>query len=155
MYRGNGRGGFITGQREQIGTGWSSLGALALVWDAPRAPAPVPAPAVPPTAAIPQGTAKLKFTKSCTRPGGRLKVRVRIRRRAGRVPPRVLFVVFSVKRGAKRVDHRRPFVVRLRMHQCAGKQGRVYARVYYRRAGSRKLRHKTVSKRFRMCRVVR
>jgi hypothetical protein len=155
LYRGNGRGGFITGQREQIGTGWSSLGALTLVWDAPRAPAPAPAPAAPPTAAIPQGTAKLKFTKGCTRPGGRLKVRVRIRRRAGRVPPRVLFVVFSIKRGAKRVDHRRPFVVRLRMHQRAGRTGRVYARVYYRRAGSRKLRHKTVSKRFRMCRMVR
>ena len=37
MYRGNGRGGFITGQREQIGSGWSSLGALTLVWDAPAA----------------------------------------------------------------------------------------------------------------------
>ena len=36
MYRGNGRGGFITGQREQIGSGWSSLGALTLVWDVPR-----------------------------------------------------------------------------------------------------------------------
>ena len=152
MYRGNGRGGFITGQRQKIGSGWSSLGALTLVWDAPR---PAPVPAAPPTAALPQGSAKLKFTKGCTRPGGRLKVRVRIRRRAGRVPPRVLFVVFSVKRGAKRVDHRRPFVVRLRMNQPAGKKGRVFARVYYRRSGSKKLRHKTVSKRFKMCRVVR
>jgi hypothetical protein len=152
MYRGNDRGGFVTGQRELIGSGWSSLGALTLVWDPLRPPAP--APAAPPTAAIPQGSAKLRFTKSCTRPGGRLKVRVRIRRRAGRVPPRVLFVVFSVKRGAKRVDHRRPFVVRLRMNQRAGAKGRVYARVYYRRSGSRKLRHKTVSKRFKMCRVV-
>jgi hypothetical protein len=32
----------------------------------------------------------------------------------------VFFVVFSGKRGAKRVDHRRPFVVRLRMNQRAG-----------------------------------
>jgi hypothetical protein len=153
MYRGNGRGGFTTGQRERIGTGWGSLGGLLLSWDFVRAAAP--APAAPPVAAIPQGSARIRFTKGCTRPGGRLKVRVRIRRRAGRVPPRVLFVVFSVKRGAKRVDHRRPFVVRLRMHQRAGKKGRVYARVYYRRAGSKKLRHKTVSKRFKMCRVVR
>ena len=60
-----------------------------------------------------------------------------------------------MKRGAKRVDHRRPFVVRLRMNQPAGKRGRVYARVYYRRGSSGKLRHKTVSKRFKMCRVVR
>ena len=93
MYRGNGRGGFVTGQREQIGSGWSSLSALMLVWDPPaRDPRPPPAP---PTATIPQGSAQLKFTKGCTRPGGRLKVRVRIRRRAGRAPPRVLFVVFS------------------------------------------------------------
>jgi hypothetical protein len=153
MYRGSGRGGFVTGQREQIGSGWSSLGALTLVWDRP--PPVAPTPPAPPTAVIPQGSAKLRFTTGCTRPGARLKVRVRIRRRAGRVPPRVLFVVFSVKRGAKRVDHRRPFVVRLRMNQPAGKRGRVYARVYYRRGTSGKLRHKTVSKRFKMCRVVR
>jgi hypothetical protein len=155
MYRGNGRGGFITGQREKIGSGWNSLSFLTLVWDPPRPAAPTPAPAAPPTASIPDGSAKIRFTKGCTRPGGRLKVRMRIRRRAGRTPPRVLFVVFSVRHGAKRVDHRRPFVVRLRMNQRAGKKGRVYARVYYRRAGSKKLRHKTVSKRFKMCRVVR
>jgi FG-GAP-like repeat/Tachylectin len=155
MYRGDGHGGFITGQREQIGTGWGSLSYLTLVWDPPRPAAPAPAPVAPPTASIPDGSAKIRFTKGCTRPGGRLKVRMRIRRRAGRTPPRVLFVVFSVKHGAKRVDHRRPFVVRLRMNQPAGKKGRVYARVYYRRPGSKKLRHKTVSKRFKMCRVVR
>ena len=154
MYRGNGSGGFVTGQAERIGSGWSSLGGLMLVWDFVPPPAPAPAPAAPPVVTIPQGSAKIKFTKGCTRPGGRLKVRLNIRRRAGRTPPRVLFVVFSVRRGAKRVDHRRPFVVRLRMNHPAGKKGRVYARAYYRRSGSRKLRHKTVSKRFKMCRVV-
>ena len=41
MYRGNGRGGFVTGQREQIGSGWSSLSALTLVWD------PIPPPRTP------------------------------------------------------------------------------------------------------------
>ncbi len=151
MYRGNGRGGFVTGQREQIGTGWNSLSALTLVWDPiPPAPRPAPPPA-PPAAAIPDGSARIKVTRGCTRPGGRLKVRVRIRRRAGRTPPRVLFVVFFVRGGSKRVDHRRPFVVRLRMNQAAGKRGRVRARVYFRRSGSKKLRSKTVSKRFRMC----
>jgi hypothetical protein len=155
MYRGNGRGGFVTGQREQIGSGWNSLSALTLVWDPiAAAPAPTPAPA-PPSAAIPDGTARLNVTRGCTRPGGRLKVRVRIRRRAGRTPPRVLFVVFFVRGGSKRVDHRRPFVVRLRMNQPAGKRGRVRARVYYRRAGSRKLRNKTVSRKFKMCGLAR
>jgi hypothetical protein len=154
MYRGNGRGGFVTGQREQIGTGWSSLSALTLVWDPiHRPPAPPPPPA-PPAASIPDGSARIRVTKGCTRPGGRLKVRVRIRRRAGRTPPRVLFVVFSVRKGAKRVDHRRPFVVQLRMNQRPGRRGRVRARVYYRRAGSRALRSKTVSKPFKMCKRV-
>ncbi|MEO8689098.1 MAG: VCBS repeat-containing protein [Solirubrobacteraceae bacterium] len=155
MYRGNGHGGFITGQRERIGSGWSSLSGLMLLWDPSPPAAPAPGPVAPPTTAIPDGSAKIRFTKGCTRPGGRLKIRMRIRRRAGRTPPRVLFVVFSVRHGAKRVDHRRPFVVRLRMNQPAGKKGRVYARVYYRRSGSRKLRHKTVSKRFKMCRLAR
>ena len=67
----------------------------------------------------------------------------------------MLFVVFFVRHGSRRVDHRRPFVVRLRMNQRAGKRGRVYARVFYRRSGSRKLRHKTVSRKFKMCRLAR
>jgi hypothetical protein len=76
---------------------------------------------------------------------------MRIRRHAGRRPARVLFVVFFVRQGSRRVDHR-PFVVRLRMNQRPGKRGRVYAHVFYRRSGSRKLRHKTVSRKFKMCR---
>jgi hypothetical protein len=47
MYRGNGAGGFVTGQRELIGGGWSSLGALTLVWDPPARPPP-PRPLRPP-----------------------------------------------------------------------------------------------------------
>ncbi len=156
VYRGNGRGGFVTGQREQIGSGWSSLGSLLLAWDPPRAaPPPPPAPAAPPSVPLTNGSAKLYAGKHCTRPGGRLKVRMRIRQRAGRSPARVLFVVFFVRHGARRVDHRRPFVVRLRMHQRAGRRGRVYARVFYRRSDSRKLRHKTVSRKFKMCRLAR
>ena len=38
MYRGNGRGGFVTGQREQIGSGWNSLSALTL--SGTRSPGP-------------------------------------------------------------------------------------------------------------------
>jgi hypothetical protein len=37
------------------------------------------------------------------------------------------------------------------MNRPAGERGRVSARVYFRRAGSRKTRHKTVSRRFVMC----
>jgi Tachylectin/FG-GAP-like repeat len=155
MYRGNGKGGFITGQREQIGSGWNSLSSLMLVWDRPRAAPLPPPPATPPSVPLKDGSAKLYVGKHCTRPGHRLKVRMRIRHRAGRQPPRVLFTVFFVRHGARRVDHRRPFVVRLRMNQPAGKKGRVYARVFYRRTGSKKLRHKTVSRKFKMCRLAR
>ncbi|MEA2245144.1 MAG: serine protease, partial [Solirubrobacteraceae bacterium] len=158
VYRGNGGGGFITGQREQIGSGWGSLGSPLLAWDPPR-PAPPPPPAAPaaapPGVPLTNGNAKLYAGKHCTRPGGRLKVRMRIRRRAGRSPAHVLFVVFYVRHGSRRVDHRRPFVVRLRMNQPAGRRGRVYARVVYRRSGSRKVRRKTVSRKFKMCRLAR
>jgi heme oxygenase len=155
VYRGNGRGGFVTGQRERIGSGWGSLGALTLVWDPRPAAPPPPPPPAPPSVPLTNGTAKLYAGKHCTRPGGRLKVRMRIRRHAGRRPARVLFVVFFVRHGSRRVDHRRPFVVRLRMNQRPGKRGRVYARVFYRRSGSRTLRHKTVSRKFKMCRLTR
>ena len=80
---------------------------------------------------------------------------LRFRRRAGRSRPRVRKVVFFVRHGARRVDRRRPFVARLRMNQPPGQRGRVYARAFYRRAGSAKLHRKTVSKRFKMCRLAR
>ena len=51
----------------------------------------------------------------------------------------------------RRVDRRRPYVVRLRLRRPAGSEGRVYARVFFRRPGTRKLRHKTVARRFVMC----
>ncbi len=59
--------------------------------------------------------------------------------------------MFFVRNGPRRTDRKRPYVVRLRMHRPAGQRGRVYARVYFRRAGEKKLRHKTVSRRFVMC----
>jgi hypothetical protein len=78
-------------------------------------------------------------------------VSLKIRKRAGTPRPRVRRVVFFVKRGPRRVDRRRPYVRRLRLDRPAGAQGRVYARAFYTRKGSKKLRRKTVSKRFVMC----
>ena len=60
-------------------------------------------------------------------------------------------VVFFVRRGPRRIDRRPPFSRRLRMPFEAGKTGRVYARATFTRKGSRKLRRKTVSRRFAMC----
>jgi hypothetical protein len=148
LYRGNGASGWVTGVGEEIGSGWGSLAyvTLAAQW---RPPPPPPAP---PSAPVPDGRVRLSAGIRCTPPGGKLRVSLRVRRRAGRPAPRVRKVVFFTRGGARRTDRRRPYVVRLRVNRPAGAAGRVYARVTYRREGSRRLRHKTVSRRFVMCR---
>jgi hypothetical protein len=60
-------------------------------------------------------------------------------------------VVFFVRNGPRRVDRHAPYRAHLRLHRDAGSRGRVYARAYYTRKGSRKLRHRTVSRPFVMC----
>jgi hypothetical protein len=148
LYRGNGAGGWITGSAEPVGSGWTGFNHVVLVPTTPPAPPPPP---VPPAAPLPDGSVSLTAGLRCTPPGGRLRVSLSVRRRAGRPAPRVSRVVFFVRNGPRRVDRRRPYVVRLRMQRPAGQRGRVYARVYYRRAGSAKLHRKTVSRRFVMC----
>jgi hypothetical protein len=157
LYRGDGAGGFLQPIHEQIGSGWSSLSLLTLApsspppasTPAPPAPAPEPGPA--PAAPVPNGNVTLDAGIRCTPPGGLLRVSVKIRKRAGRPAPRVQRIVFYVRKGPRRTDHHRPYAVHLRMHQAAGAKGRVYARVYFRRAGTKKLHTKTVSRRFVMC----
>ena len=100
---------------------------------------------------MPDGNVLMTAGIRCTPPGGRLRVSLKVRRRAGRPAPRVQRIVFFVRDGPRRTDRRRPYSVRLRMHRPAGQRGRVYARVDYRRAGSKKLRAKTVSRRYVMC----
>jgi FG-GAP-like repeat len=148
LYRGNGAGGWVTGAGEQIGSGWGPLGlvTLAAQWRPP------PPPPTPPSAPVPDGRVRLSAGIGCTPPGGRLRVSLRVRRRPGRPAPRVRKVVFFTRGGARKTDRRRPYVVRLPVNRPAGATGRVYARVTYRREGSRRLRHKTVSRRFVMCR---
>ena len=153
MYRGNGAGGWITGQGEPIGSGWNELQRRSRSSPRHRRP-PRPrrrAPSLAPAAPLPDGNVSLTAGLRCTPPGGRLRVSLRVRRRADRPAPRVQRVVFFVRNGPRRTDRRRPYVVRLRMNRPAGQRGRVYARVYYRRAGTEKLSTKTVSRRFVMC----
>jgi hypothetical protein len=78
-------------------------------------------------------------------------VSLKIRKRAGRPAPRVRRVVFFVKHGPRRVDRRRPWLRRLVLNRPAGSTGRVFARAFYTRKGSKRVRRKTVSKRFAMC----
>ena len=148
MYRGDGDGGFVTGSAEQVGSGWQSLGGLMLSWDPPTPPAPPPPPPPP---APRDGSVRLQAGIRCTPPGGRLKVNLKVRKRSGKRAPRVRRVVFYIRGGARKVDRKRPYVARLRVRRPAGSRGRVYARVVFTRPGSKKLRRKTVSRRFVMC----
>ena len=146
LYRGNGAGGWITGSGEPIGEGWSSLSALTLI------PGAAPAAASPrPAAPVPGGQVQVKSGKHCTLPGAKMRVSVHVRRIRGRAAPHVRLIVFYVPGGSRRVDHHPPYVVHLRMNLPAGDRGHVYARVYYTRGGSHRLRHRTVSRRFRIC----
>ena len=120
-------------------TGWVDWGRVA----PPPPPAPPPAPR--------DGSVRIRTGIRCTPPGGRLKVSLKIRKRAGAPAPRVRRVVFFVKHGPRRTDHRRPWVKRLRLNRPAGSRGRVYARAVYTRKGSPRLHRKTVSKRYVMC----
>ena len=135
------RGAGIAMKEWRAGSGWTGWIDFGVV-------APPPPPAPPPPA---DGSVELTTGVRCTPPGGRLRVSLKIRKRAGTPRPRVRRVVFFVKRGPRRVDRRRPYVRRLRLDRPAGAQGRVYARAFYTRKGSKKLRRKTVSKRFVMC----
>jgi hypothetical protein len=146
LYRGNGSGGFA-GPAQQVGAGWSTLGPIMLFSDPP----PPPPPAAPPSAPVPDGRVKLTAGIRCTPPNGRLKVSLRIRKRHGHARPRVSRVVFFVHNGPKRVDRKPPYVAHLKLKRAAGSRGRVYARVVYRRKGSKKLHRKTVSRRFVIC----
>jgi len=148
MYRGDGDGGFVTGSAEQVGSGWQSLGGLMLSWDPP---APPPPPPPPPAPSPPDGSVRLQAGIRCTPPGGKLRVNLKVRKRSGRKAPRVRKVVFYIRGGARKTDRKRPYVVKLRVRRPAGSHGRVYARVVFTRAGSKKLRRKTVSRRFAMC----
>jgi hypothetical protein len=148
MYRGNGAGGWVTGTAERIGAGWAPLRGLTLAahWKPP------PPPPAPPSAPVPDGSVQLAAGIRCVPPGGRLRVSLRVRPRPGRPSPRVLRVVFFTRDGVRRTDRRRPYVARLPVSRPAGERGRVFARVVYRRGGSKRLHRKTVSRRFVMCR---
>jgi FG-GAP-like repeat/Tachylectin len=147
MYRGNGTGGFIA-PYPAVGSGWQSLTYITLVGQGRPAPPPPPPP--PPTP-LPDGKLTLNAGDHCTPPGGRLHVQLKIRKRKGNKRPRVVRVVFFVRHGPRKVDRKKPYEVRLRLRRPAGSKGRVYARVFFKRKGTKKLRHKTVARRYVMC----
>jgi hypothetical protein len=140
LYRGNGSGGFVA-PYPAIGAGWQSLSFLTLVGQ-PRRPPPAP---------VPDGSVTINAGDRCTPPGGRVRVTLKIRKRKGHKRPRVVKVVFFLRHGPREVDRRKPYAARLRPRTAPGKTGRVYARVYFKRKGSKQLRRKTVGRRYVMC----
>jgi hypothetical protein len=122
-------------------TGWSGWDVFASI-SVPVAPPP------------PQdGEVGLVAGLRCTPPGGRLRVSITIHKPKGKARARVQRIVFFTRgRGRDvRVDRKRPFSVRIRINAPAGKTGRVFARVYFRRSKHGKLHHKTVSRRYTVC----
>jgi hypothetical protein len=89
----------------------------------------------------------------CTPVGSPITVRLAVHKRAGRKVPKVLKVVFFVRKGAltKRIDRKAPYRRDVPVRLAPGTKGRVYARVYYRRKGNHRIHTRTVSRRFQIC----
>jgi hypothetical protein len=115
-------------------------------------PAPTPPPPPPPPPPSSNGVA-LGVGLDCAPRGRRMPVSLTVRKRKGRAKPRVNRVVFYYRKKGRvvaRSDRRRPYKRTLRIHLAPGPH-HVYARVYYRRPGSKKLRKETVKRRFTVC----
>jgi hypothetical protein len=123
---------------------WNSLGEVAVAKDAPA-----------PTLSAPQiGEVNFDAGLQCTPRGGLLRVKVTIHKKAGQTRARVSKIVFFTKGKGRKVklDRHAPYVARLRISRPAGTTANVYARIYFRRSAHGKLHHKTVSRRYSVCR---
>lgn len=138
------RDGVVLYQKTLQGGTWSPWDVFSTV-DVPPPPAAPPPPS--------DGEVGLVAGLRCTPPGGRLRVSITIHKPKGKARPRVSRIVFFTRGQGRdvRVDRKRPFVVHIRINAPAGKSGRVFARVYFRRSKHGKLHHKTVSRRYTVC----
>ena len=119
------------------------------------APAPAPPPPPPPAAPPPSSGVQLGVGLGCTPRGRHMRVSLTVHKRPGRAKPRVKRVVFFYRkqRGRRvvaRTDRHAPYRRALQIQLPPGPH-HVYARVYYKRPGSARLRHKTVRRRFTVC----
>jgi hypothetical protein len=119
-------------------------------------PAPVPQPQPqppPPPPPAPNTGAQLGVGLDCAPRGKRMPVSLRVHKRKGKAKPRVRRVVFYYRKKGRvvaRSDRSRPYKRTLMIHLAPGPH-HVYARVYYKRRGSSKLRKQTVKRRFIVC----
>lgn len=116
---------------------WQDLGPVAL-------------PAPPPPVTPGQPVVDIPAATGCTISGQRLRVRISLKQVEGRIASVTFFT--KGKGATKRVDRRSPFDVRLKINRPAGSKGRVYARIAYRRSKHAKLKRKTVSGPYSVCR---
>ena len=116
-------------------------------------PPPPPAPPPPPPSAAP---IQLGVGIECAPRGKRMPVSLSVHKRPGKAKPRVKRVVFYYrkknrgKRVVARTDRKAPYKRTLPIALPPGPH-HVYARVYYKRPGSSKLRKRTVKRRFTVC----
>ena len=119
-------------------------------------PTPTPTPAPPPPAPPQTGSVQLGVGLECAPRGKRMSVSLTVHKRKGHAKPRVKRVVFyyrkasSGQRVVARSDRSKPYRRTLPIHLKPGPH-HVYARAYYTRPGSKKLRRKTVVRRFTVC----
>jgi hypothetical protein len=118
---------------------------------APPAPTPAPTPAPPP----PSSTGiTVGVGLGCVRNGKRMRVTLKVKKQPGKAKPRVKRVVFFYRRNKKsvvRADKSAPYKRRLPISGLSAGKHLTYARVYYKRPGSSKLRKRTVRRHFTVC----
>jgi hypothetical protein len=118
-------------------------------------PTRTPTPAPPPPPAPPQTNngVGLGVGLDCAPRGRRMPVSITVHKRKGRAKPRVKRVVFYYRKRGRvvaRSDRKKPYKRTLMIHLSPGPH-HVYARVYFKRKGSKKLRKETVKRRFTVC----
>ena len=117
---------------------------------APRPPPPPPPPA-PPAVPIRDGRVTINAGDRCTPPGGRCASPSRSASARATSSRACVKVVFFIRHGPRKVDRKKPYAARLRPRSPRRQEGpRLRARVLQAR-GSKKLRRKTVHRRYVMC----
>jgi hypothetical protein len=117
----------------------------------PPTPTPTPAPPPPPPSS---GGVTVGVGLGCVRNGKRMRVTLKVHKQPGKAKPRVKRVVFFYrrhKRSIVRADKSAPYRRRLPISGLTPGKHLTYARVYYKRPGSSKLRKRTVRRHFTVC----
>jgi hypothetical protein len=120
----------------------------------PTPPTPTPTPTPPPPPPPASSGITVGVGLGCVRNGKRMRVTLKVRKQPGKAKPKVKRVVFFYRRHKKsvvRADKSAPYKRRLPISGLTPGKHLTYARVYYKRPGSSKLRKRTVRRHFTVC----